>query len=99
VPLTREQENELRRRQGEVSSIYKNPYWGTFVEEGEKKIVKLEKLALNIALSPNGAEQRKLDEIRGFIAAVRWILGTPPSAENSLNAFLRRQGIETDGDE
>lgn len=76
----------------------KNPAWPTLVAESERKISKLEKLAANLALSPAGADQRKLDEIRGFITAVRWLVGTPVSAQNSLNAFLKRQGIEIEDD-
>jgi len=99
VALTREQENDLRRRQGELSSLMRNPNWPTLVAESERKIVKLEKLALNIAMKPDGADQRKLDEIRGFITAIRWLVGTPVAAENSLKAFLKRQGIEIEDDE
>lgn len=99
MPLTREQENDLRRRQGELSGLTKNPAWPTLVAESERKIVKLEKLALHLALKPDGADQRKLDEIRGFITAIRWLVGTPVAAENSLNAFLRRQGIEIDDED
>jgi len=99
VALSEQEKNDLRRRQGELSGLTRNPAWKTLVEESERKIRKLEKTAAALALAPKGADQRKLDEIRGFILAVRWLVGTPVSAENSLIAFLKRQGIEIEEEE
>jgi hypothetical protein len=59
--------------------------------EVQRKIEKLRKTAQVIALSDKGAEQRKLDTIRGTIAALNWFVGVPKNAESTLERFLREQ--------
>lgn len=66
--------------------------------EGEidRKIERLKRTATNIALALEGADQSKLDTIRGTIAALNWLKGVPRSAEHTLQRFLEEQGIEED---
>jgi len=62
--------------------------------EIDRKIERLKKTAQNLALLPEGADQRKLDTVRGHIAALNWMKGVPRNAQVTLERFLREQGIE-----
>ena len=64
--------------------------------EIDRKVERLKKTAANIALAPDGANQSKLDTIRGTIAALHWMKGVPHHAEMSLRRFLEEQGIAPD---
>lgn len=64
--------------------------------EIDRKIERLRRTATNVALSPGGADQSKLDTIRGTIAALMWMKGVPKGAEHTLQRFLEEQGIEED---
>ena len=61
--------------------------------EIDRKIERLKLTAQNIALVPEGADQRKLDTVRGTIAALSWMKGVPRHAEHTLKRFLKEQGI------
>jgi hypothetical protein len=63
-------------------------------QEIDRKIERLRKAATNIALNPAGADQSKLDTIRGTIAALNWMKGVPRNAQATLERFLREMGIE-----
>lgn len=63
-------------------------------EEIDRKIERLKRTAINVALTPSGADQSKLDTIRGTIAALHWMKGVPRHAENALQRFLQEQGFE-----
>jgi len=65
-------------------------------KEIELKIGRLKRTAMNLALVPEGADQRALDTVRGTIAALHWMKGVPQSAEHTLERFLKQQGIEED---
>ena len=62
-------------------------------EEIDRKIERLKRTATNVALAPDGADQSKLDTIRGTIAALHWMKGVPRHAEATLQRFLQEQGI------
>lgn len=62
-------------------------------EEIDRKIERLKRTATNIALATTGADQSKLDTIRGTIAALHWMKGVPRHAENTLQRFLEEQGF------
>lgn len=91
MPLSREDQNELNRRAAALSALAKHPSWAEMEAEVQRKIEKLRKTASVIALSDKGADQRKLDTIRGTIAALNWFVGVPKNAESSLERFLREQ--------
>jgi hypothetical protein len=93
--VTPEEENDLRRRQAALSALYANPNWATFVAEAEAKEARLRKEAARIALATAGANQRRLDEIRGFIKALDWLTKTPEVAEANLARFMLE--IEREG--
>ena len=61
--------------------------------EIDRKIERLKRTAMNVALAQDGADQSKLDTIRGTIAALHWIKGVPRHAEATLARFLQEQGI------
>lgn len=93
---------ELNRRADLLSSLLKNPGWQFMEVEIDRKIERLKRTATNIALHQDGADQSKLDTIRGTIAALHWIKGVPRHAEATLQRFLVEQGIEEElieGDE
>ena len=65
-------------------------------EEIDRKIERLKRTTVNVALAANGADQSKLDTIRGTIAALHWMKGVPRHAENTLQRFLTEQGFTED---
>ena len=87
---------ELNRRADLLSSLLKAPGWQFMEEEIDRKIERLRRTAMNIALQPGQVEQAKLDTIRGTIAALHWMKGVPRHAENTLQRFLQEQGIAED---
>lgn len=87
---------ELNRRADLLSSLLKNPGWALMEEEIDRKIERLRKTVVNVALSADGADQTKLDTIRGTIAALHWMKGVPRHAESTLQRFLVEQGFEED---
>jgi hypothetical protein len=62
-------------------------------QEIDRKIERLRQTAQNVALHPGGADQSKLDTIRGTIAALSWMKGVPKHAESTLQRFLQEQGF------
>jgi hypothetical protein len=85
---------ELNHRADLLSSLLRNPGWHLMEQEIDRKIERLKVTAQNIALVPDGADQRKLDTVRGTIAALNWMKGVPRHAEHTLQRFLKEQGIE-----
>jgi hypothetical protein len=98
MPLSTEAQAELNRRADRMSSILNTPGWIEIEAEAGRKIERLKKVAAALALSPDGADQRKLDTIRGTIAALNWFVGVPKTAQATLEKFLREQGIELEED-
>jgi len=96
MPLTEAAQAELNRRADRMSSILRTPGWIELEAETGRKIEKLKRVAAALALDPNGADQRKLDTIRGTIAALNWFVGVPKNAQATLEKFLREQGIEVE---
>lgn len=62
--------------------------------EIDRKVERLKRTAMLVALNENGADQGKLDTIRGTIAALHWMKGVPRHAESTLQRFLLEQGFE-----
>lgn len=96
MALTREAQNELNRRAAILGGLARNPAWEEMEAEVERKIDRLRKTASAIALDPAGADQRKIDTIRGTIAALYWFVGVPKNATATLERYLREQGIEVE---
>jgi hypothetical protein len=96
VPLSREQEAEIARRADRLSSLLQTPGWRELETEVGRKVARLRKIAASIALNPDGADQRKLDTVRGTIAALNWFVGTPRNAQATLERYLAQQGIEVE---
>jgi hypothetical protein len=92
--VSRETQAELNRRADRLSSLLQTPGWQELEAEARRKIVRLQKTATILALQPQGADQRRLDQIRGHIAALDWFVGVPHNAQKTLEDFLREQGIE-----
>lgn len=92
--VSRETQAELNRRADRLSSLLPTAGWQELEAEVERKIVRLRKTAAALALDPKGADQRRLDRISGFIAALDWFVGVPHNAQKTLVQFLREQGIE-----
>ena len=98
MPLTREQQEEVNRRADRMSSLLGTTGWMELEREVERKIVRLRKVASSLALDPDGADQRKLDTIRGTISALNWFVGVPKHAQATLERYLAEQGIEIEED-
>lgn len=94
MAVSSETQAELNRRADLLSSLLKSPGWQFMEVEIDRKIEKLKHTAQNVALAPGGADQSKLDTIRGTIAALHWMKGVPRHAEATLQRFLAEQGIE-----
>jgi len=96
VPISEEQQRILNARADRLSSLLSTTGWKELEAETDRKIVKLRRVASALALDPDGADQRKLDTIRGTIAALNWFVGVPRHAQATLEKFLREQGIEVE---
>lgn len=96
MALTEEQRQELARRADRLSSVLSSTGWRELEAEVDRKIIRLRKIAAAEALKPEGADQRKLDTIRGTIAALNWFVGVPKNAQATLERFLQEQGIEVE---
>jgi hypothetical protein len=94
VALSKEQRDELTRRQADLSAIKNNPLWKAQTEEWARQISRLEKRVMRLALSIDGIDQRRCDYARGFIDSLRWATGVPEHAEASLIAYFKKQGID-----
>jgi hypothetical protein len=94
VAVSRETKNVLVRRASALAALSKHPSWPELEMEVGRKIERLRKTALTVALSDGGADQRKLDMIRGTIGALNWLVGVPTRSEHSLESYLREQGLE-----
>jgi hypothetical protein len=94
MALSEQAQAELNRRADRLSSLLPTPGWKELEAETDRKIERLRKVASALALDPKGADQRKLDTIRGTIAALNWLIGVPKHAQATLEKFLREQGIE-----
>jgi hypothetical protein len=99
MALTREEQADLLRRADRMSSLLHTPGWQELERAAEEKCEKLRRVAASQALRESGADQRKLDTIRGTIAGIRWFVGVPGKSNSTLEEFLRTQGIEEEDDE
>jgi|SRR5215471_704733 len=94
MPLSREAQAEVNRRADRLSSLLPTPGWAEMEREVERKVERLRKTAAIVAMKAEGVDQRKIDTIRGTIAALHWFVGVPRNAQSTLESFMREQGIE-----
>ena len=94
MPPSDHTKSALRTTQAALSAFTSHPSWPEYEAVMEKKIDRLERRAMAIALSPTGANQRELDLIRGSILAINWVMGVPVHAESALLRFLEENDEE-----
>ena len=99
MAMSRADREELTRRQAALTGLTKNPNWPEFVAEWKREIARIERRMLREANESRGANQRDLDFLRGFKAALAWQIAVPHSAERKLLSYLRSQGIEIEEEE
>jgi predicted MarR family transcription regulator len=90
--LDPEQQEVLRARQARLTALSEHPAWDEMEAEVERKIARIEKTILARSLS-TGLSEVEQAQMRGMIAALRWFVTVPKSAERSLARFLKEQGI------
>jgi hypothetical protein len=98
MALTREEQADLLRAADRLSSLLHTSGWQELEKAADEKCEKLRRVAASLALRESGADQRKLDTLRGNIAGIRWFVGVPNKANSTLEEFLRTQGIEEEDD-
>ena len=98
MTLSEEHQAEVARRADRLSSLLTTPGWRELEAEVDRKIIRLRKIAVAEALKSEGANQRKLDLIRGTIAALNWFVGVHQNAQATLERYLQEQGIEVEED-
>jgi hypothetical protein len=89
----------IRQRAARISALQQHPAWEEWVAEAKRKIAKLEKEAARLALADGGADQRKLDEVRGWIDALRWTYKMPVAATSQLRRFMEEEKEAEDAGE
>ena len=96
MALTREEQNERNRQAAAISGLLRNPAWLELEKALERKIANQRDIILAYAMNADGADQRKIDQARGTIGALSYIIGLPRAAEGRLNRWLEQQGIEVE---
>ena len=96
MALTREEQNERNRQAAAISALLRNPAWAEMERALERKIEAQRGIILAYALNADGADQRKIDQARGTIGALSYILGLPKGAEGRLVRWLEQEGIEVE---
>jgi hypothetical protein len=101
--LSEDDQRILRQRQANLTALSKHASWPELEAEVERQIVKIERqtvIALGLRLGRYGKEvnQREIDYLRGFISGIKWLIAVPTAAENSLEQYLQRQGVNLEGD-
>lgn len=81
----------LRQRASHLSSVMNHPGWEENVEEAKREIERRKRQAAMLALSEEGADQRKLDYLRGYIAALRWTYRMPEAAGHKLEKWMEAE--------
>ena len=65
-----------------------HPGWEDWVEEARREIERLERRAQRAALSLEGANQRDLDYIRGWVDALKYTYKMPEAAGRRHEKWL-----------
>ena len=88
----------VRQRAARITALMQHPSWEEWVAEAKRKIALLEARASREALKLEGANQRELDYIRGWIAALRWTYKMPEAAEDQLTRFIEEEARDAERD-
>jgi len=99
MAMSKEDRDELTRRQAALSGLTKNPNWGEYVAEHQREVNRIEKKMLLAAKGPEPVDQRAIDFWRGCLFILRWQIAMPVAAERNLLRYLRSQGIEIEEEE
>jgi hypothetical protein len=91
--LGMQQERDHVLRDGALASLAQHPSWPEFVEEIKEKEAFLRQQALAKFLSVAPVSQREVDYLRGFINGMKWVTTVPKTSENTLERYLKRQGV------
>lgn len=90
-------QRQLIARGGALAALAQHPSWGELEAEVGRKEERLRKVLLAQVLGNAPVSQRNIDYVRGFIGGMNWLIAQPSSAENTLEAYLREQGVEMEG--
>ena len=99
MAMSKEDRDELTRRQAALSGLTKNPNWPEYVAEHQREVNRIEKKMLAAAKGPEPVDQRAIDFWRGCLFILRWQIAMPVAAERNLLRYLRSQGIEIEEEE
>jgi hypothetical protein len=93
--LSEAERRNLTVRQGELSALAQHPSWPVLQNEVNAKQARIERVLVAKALSKDGLDPDDGAYLRGFIHGMRWFAAVPEQAEGALEAFLKRQDIDT----
>lgn len=97
--MSKEDRDELTRRQAALSGLTKNPNWPVYIEEHQREIARIEKKMISSVKGPEPVDQRAIDFWRGCLFILRWQIAMPIGAERKLIDYLRSQGVELEEEE
>ena len=86
----------IRQRAARIAALMQHPSGEEWVAEARRKIALMETRAAKEALRHEGASQRELDYIRGWIAALRWTYKMPEAAEDQLTRFIEEEARDAE---
>jgi hypothetical protein len=91
--ISEEQRRDLTVRQGNLTALANHPSWPTLEAEVQRKKQLVEKRVLSMTLGSGRFSEAEIAFHRGFIAGMRWFTDAPAAAEQSLEDYLRKQGM------
>ena len=92
--LDPETQRVLISRQAALTALTQHPSWPELEAEVGRKRQRIEKLVLAKALgSKEAVDPVEIAYLRGFVHGMDWFARVPPSAEATLERFLRDQGV------
>ena len=95
--LTVAEQREVTLRHGELAALTEHPSWATLLEVVVEEQERIERAIVRAAMRPGGLDQRRVDELRGFVKGLRWFVGTPMHAEHKLDEYLKTHGMQVEG--
>jgi hypothetical protein len=90
---TEQERRALVLRGGALAALSQHPSWPELEDEVKRKEERLRKHILSRFLSTEAVDQRQVDYLRGFINGMNWLVAVPTSAEDTLERYLKQQGI------
>jgi hypothetical protein len=93
-----ETERVLMLRQSNLTALTKHPSWPELEAEVERKRARIEKLVVTKTLSLSApVDPAEMAYLRGFVHGMEWFAKVPVSAEQTLERFLKQQGVGVEG--